>query len=183
MKIHIFGASGAGSTTQGKDLSDILNIPHFDTDDYFWEPSTPPFTVRRTPEQMNSMLKTALAPHESAIVSGSLVSWGAEWKKAFDIAVFLYIPHDLRMERLRSRELQRYGSIIDTDPERKRLYEEFMEWAGSYDTGTIRRSLMVHTNWITELSCPVLTLKGDLSIIERREMIMEHIREIISQAD
>ena len=183
MKIHIFGASGAGSTTLGEDLSAVLSIPHFDTDNYFWEKSDPPYTKRRTVEEMNDLLKTALTAHDSSIVTGSLVSWGPSWHKAFDLAVFLYIPHEIRMERLRQRELQRYGSIIDTDPERNRLYNEFMEWAGSYDTGTTRRSLTTHTNWISQLSCPVLTLKGDLPVIVRREMIMEHIREIISQAD
>ncbi|HEY0273656.1 MAG TPA: hypothetical protein VGC22_10760 [Chitinophaga sp.] len=183
MKIHLFGASGAGSTTQGKDLSGVLSIPFFDTDDYFWAPASIPFTERRSPTERNRLLKAALEPYDSWIIGGSLVSWGPEWKTAFDLAVFLYVPHDLRMERLRARELARYGDLFARDAERKRLHEEFMEWASSYDTGNIHRSLAVHTAWMNELNCPVLTIKGDRSVAERRELIMERIREIVSQAD
>ncbi|SCC44893.1 Adenylate kinase [Chitinophaga costaii] len=183
MKIHLFGASGAGCTTQGKDLAEILNIPFFDTDDYFWAPSSIPFTKRRSPAARNELLKAALEPYDSWIVSGSLVSWGPEWKSAFDLAVFLYVPHDIRMERLRARELARYGDIFEKDVQRKRMHEEFMEWASSYDTGNVRRSLAIHTAWMNTLSCPVLTIKGDMSVAVRREIMMERIREILSQAD
>lgn len=183
MKIHLFGASGAGSTTQGKDLAAKLHIPYFDSDDYFWAPSAIPFTERRPKEERNAMLKAVLEPHDSWIVGGSLVSWGDYWKTAFDLAVFLYVPHPIRMERLKAREMGRYGEIIRTDPERQRMHDEFMEWAASYDTGNVRRSLAVHLAWMNELSCPVLTIKGDYTIEERRETIMERIREIVSQAD
>lgn len=37
MKIHIMGASCAGSTTLGNALSAEWGIPYFDTDDFFWE--------------------------------------------------------------------------------------------------------------------------------------------------
>lgn len=36
MKIHITGASSAGSTTLGSELTTVLSCPYFDTDDYFW---------------------------------------------------------------------------------------------------------------------------------------------------
>lgn len=172
MKILIFGASGAGSTTQGNDLSTELNIPYFDTDHYFWET---PFTVKRPPEERNAMLKEDLAREESFIVGGSLVSWGEEWLKTFDLAVFLYVPTDIRLERLRKRELERYGNAIHTDPERKKLYEEFMEWAALYDTDTPKRSLAVHEDWMEKLNCPVVSIEGDLSIAERREKMLVFI--------
>jgi adenylate kinase family enzyme len=36
-KILIIGEAGRGKTTLAKKLSDKLNIPHFSTDDFFWE--------------------------------------------------------------------------------------------------------------------------------------------------
>jgi adenylate kinase family enzyme len=47
MRLHIFGASGTGTTTLGQALGSTLGVPYFDSDDYFWERSIPPFTVRR----------------------------------------------------------------------------------------------------------------------------------------
>jgi adenylate kinase family enzyme len=46
-RIHIMGASGAGVTSLGRALADTLAIPHHDTDDYFWQPTTPPYRDRR----------------------------------------------------------------------------------------------------------------------------------------
>jgi adenylate kinase family enzyme len=42
-RIHITGASGAGVSTLGCALADALAIPHHDTDDYFWQPTSPPY--------------------------------------------------------------------------------------------------------------------------------------------
>jgi adenylate kinase family enzyme len=178
MKIHIFGASGAGSTTQGRDLSTVLHIPYFDTDNYFWEVSDPPFTIKRSLEKRNEMLWADLAKQESWIIGGSLVNWGEAWNTAFDLAVFMYIPPAVRLERLRKRELERYGDIIYTDPERNRQYNEFMDWAADYDTNTTRRSLVTHKQWIGKLTCPVLIIEEDLSVEEKRKLIVQKIHAI-----
>jgi adenylate kinase family enzyme len=46
-RIHIVGASGAGVTSLGRALADALAIPHHDTDDYFWQPTTPRYQKMR----------------------------------------------------------------------------------------------------------------------------------------
>ncbi len=46
-RIHIMGASGAGVTSLGCALADALAVSHHDTDEYFWRPTTPPYTEMR----------------------------------------------------------------------------------------------------------------------------------------
>jgi adenylate kinase family enzyme len=41
-RVHILGASGAGTTTLARALADDLAIPAFDADDYFWVKTDPP---------------------------------------------------------------------------------------------------------------------------------------------
>jgi len=72
MKIHMMGASFAGSTTLGKASSVWLGFPYFDTDDYFWEPSGPLFTIRRNPDERSKMIQQDLAKHSNLILGGSL---------------------------------------------------------------------------------------------------------------
>ena len=43
MRVHVVGASGSGTTTLGRALAVRLGCPFFDTDDYIWLPSEPPF--------------------------------------------------------------------------------------------------------------------------------------------
>jgi adenylate kinase family enzyme len=42
-RIHIFGASGSGTTTLGKALANRLTIAFFDSDDYYWQKTDPPY--------------------------------------------------------------------------------------------------------------------------------------------
>jgi uridine kinase len=42
-RVHILGASGAGTTTLAQALAARLGCPQYDVDDYFWLPSDPPF--------------------------------------------------------------------------------------------------------------------------------------------
>ncbi len=179
MKIHIFGASGSGVTTLGDALSNQLNIPYFDSDHYFWEASNTPFTKRRKPIERNQLVQTALQQQEDWILGGSIVNWGAEVFPTFDLIVFLWIPSAIRMERLKKRELERYGDIIFTDLERNRLFNEFIAWAKDYDedTGIATRTLNAHQNWIAKQTIPVLTLKGDHSTTQRMEMIMAQLSD------
>ena len=176
MKLHIFGASGSGVTTLGRKLSEMLNFRYFDSDDYFWEKSDPPFTIRRVPELRNYMLSNELQKHEHWILGGSMFNWG--WIPSFDLVVFLWIQPEIRIERLKAREYQRYGDIIFTDPTRNLLYKEFIEWARGYDTGIVTnssRTLAAHENWMKTLTCPILEIREDTTVEKRTALILEKI--------
>lgn len=176
MKVNIVGASGSGVTTLGKQLSLKLGIPYFDSDYYYWEPSDPPFTIRRDPIKRNAMLQRDIAKHKDTLLGGSFISWGDEWLTAFDLVVFLWIPPAIRIERLKQRELERYGNIIYTNAERNRLFNEFIDWASGYDSGIARgRTLQAHEAWLKKLNCPVLELRGDESVESRVNSVMQTI--------
>ena len=40
MKILIFGASGSGTTTLGKEIEKRTDFTHLDIDDYYWKKTT-----------------------------------------------------------------------------------------------------------------------------------------------
>ena len=46
------------------------------------------------------------------MLSGSLCGWGDVAISLFELVVYLAIPHDIRMARLRQRELARFGARI-----------------------------------------------------------------------
>ena len=103
-RIHIFGASGSGTTTLGRAFAGRLECPHFDTDDYFWELTTPPFQKARQCEDRQARLSAALSASNAWILSGSLCGWGDPFIPLFNIAVFLTAPKDIRLARLQERE-------------------------------------------------------------------------------
>lgn len=173
MKIYLFGASGAGVTTLGTGLAEALGIPYFDGDAYFWVPSDPPFIVRRPATERNAALAYDLAKGPSWVLGGCVMGWGEGWPPPADLAVFLWLPPALRLLRLRQREHARYGDVITTDPARAAQYEAFLVWAAGYDDGTSggSRTLANHTAWLGRFACPVLALRGDLTVAERLNAI------------
>lgn len=178
MKIHIMGASCAGSTTLGNALAKRLDYTYLDTDNYYFVPSEIPYAVKRDPAERIAMMKADFDAREDVIVGGSLVSWGDDWHTQFDLVVFLHIPHDVRMQRLHKRELERYGDRIFTDPYRAAQYKQFTAWANGYDdNSTNGRNLGVHKEWLSKLSCPVLIIEGDTSVEERIKRVVAFLSD------
>lgn len=178
MKIHIFGASGSGVTTLGNALSNQTGIPYFDTDAYYWIPTNPPYSSRRNPTERNKLLTNDLNHSADWIIGGSLLNWGEQWLSAFDLAVFLWVSPDLRLERLRKREFQRYGNLIFTDKDRKQQHEEFIDWASGYDSNLAHgRTLQAHENWMRELTCPLIDIRGDYSVAERLAIVLRQMEQ------
>lgn len=167
-RIHITGASGAGTTTLGRALSTALGCPHFDTDDYYWAPTRPRFRAKRPIEERRALLLRDVAPHRSWVLSGSLVSWGGPLVPLFDLVVYLRVPADVRLRRLRAREEERYARDADrTRHEFERDREEFLAWAAGYDEGgTETRSAARHAAWLASLPCPVVRIEGEPPVEE-----------------
>jgi uridine kinase len=162
MRIHITGASGSGTTTLGRALADERDALHVDADNYYWLPTVPPFKEKRESSARHDKLKVDIYSRPDIVLSGSIMGWGREVEDSFDLVVFLYVPAEIRIDRLRERELQRYGIA---DP-------AFLKWAQEYDEGPSEgRSLKKHEAWLSNRSCPVLRLVGDISTKERLRSI------------
>lgn len=108
-RIHIMGASGSGTTSLASALADRHGHRHLDTDDFYWLPTDPPYRQPRQREERLVLLRSALAESASWVLSGSLCGWGDPLISEFDLVVFLVVPTEVRLARLRARELQRYG--------------------------------------------------------------------------
>ncbi len=111
--ILIFGASGSGTSTLGQKICGELGYTWMDTDDYFWMPTTPPFTQKRPREERIELMKKDIDEAENAVLSGSIAGWGDALIPYFTLAVRIEMDRNLRMERLKNREKQRFGSRID----------------------------------------------------------------------
>lgn len=160
--IHIFGASGSGTTTIAKGVCKEVNYKHFDSDDYFWLPTSDPFTVERDREECMHIIQNDLHSYNQWILSGSITGWGDILLPLFDLVVFVYVPQDIRIERLKKREYERYGNRILYGGDRYEESSDFIEWAAAYELGTRRgRSLSKHEAWLKDVTCPVIRVENN----------------------
>ena len=159
--IHIFGASGSGTTTLGKKICKELGYKLMDTDDYFWMPTEPKFALKRPREERIEMMIRDINDFESVVISGSLVDWGDVLIPKFTLAIRIEIEPTIRIARLVQRERVRYGARIEPGGDLHEQHLEFIEWAKSYDTGGMNmRSKVKHDDWQSLLSCKLLHLDG-----------------------
>ena len=167
-RIHIMGASGAGVTSLGRALADALAVPHHDTDDYFWQPTTPPYRNKREPAERLRLMRELFLPRADWVLSGGLDGWGDPIIAQFDLVIFLVTPRDLRLQRLRAREARHFGAdAVAPGGWRHRETEEFIEWASHYEEGDREgRNLARQQAWLALLPCPVLRLDGSRPLPE-----------------
>jgi len=157
--IMIFGASGAGTTTLGRELARLLNFKHHDLDDYVWEPTNPPYLKERTHDERVVLLRPALK--NNFVLSGCLREWGGAFDSHLAMAVFIKTPTSLRLERLEMREFERYGKRIKPGGDLHPRHQEFISYVATYDSGGMNtRSLASQGAWAKTLSCPVVEVSG-----------------------
>lgn len=178
-RLHITGASGTGTTTLGRALASEWSVPHADVDDYFWFPTSPPYTTKRAPSQRLQLMEEIFTGRDAWVLSGSFMGWGDPVIALLDAAVFLSVDHDVRMERLHLRERTRYGTSIAVGGAREAAHRAFMDWAnGDEDPEFDGRNRARHERWLDALPCPVLRLDGTAPVGELVDEIGAYVRSV-----
>ena len=157
MRILVTGAAGSGTSNLGEAIASRWSTAFIEADSFFWLPTNPPFTEKRTPEERGRLMVQALSEQPSCVVAGSVMGWGSQIENAFGLIIFLHVPTEVRLQRLEHREVQRFG----------RANPAFLEWAAQYDAGSQEgRSLARHNAWLATRQCQVIRLEGIHSVEE-----------------
>lgn len=174
-RIHLTGASGSGTTTLGRALAARYGLTHFDVDDYYWEPTDPPFLRKRTYGERVRLLNADIDDRCGWVISGSMMHWGEAIADRAGLILFLTAPTHLRVERLRRRELAEIGPRILPGGDMHRPHENFIAWASGYDDADFRgRSRVQHEAWLTERRAPVLRLDGTAPLTALTRQVDAH---------
>ena len=174
--IHIYGASGSGTSTLGRKISEELGYKFMDTDDYFWLPTNPQYTTKRSKEERLALMKKDIYEADNVVISGSLTDWGDELIPLFTLAVRLVTDTETRIDRLKRREKQKFGERIMPGGDMYTNHMEFLDWAGKYDTGSVNmRSKAKHDEWQKLLLCRQIVLNGADALEENFKKVQAEI--------
>ena len=168
-RLHVMGASGAGTTTLARALASHWSAPHADADDYFWVPTDPPYVEKRADGERIALMRRLFVPREAWVLSGSMMGWGEDVVAACDAVVFLRLDPVERMRRLHAREaLRQEGQTFDPV-----AWQQFLAWASSYDDPEFTgRSLRAHEEWLASVDKPVLRLDSTARPEELRDAVL-----------
>lgn len=166
-RINVIGASGVGKTTLARAVAARLGVPHFDSDDYYHLPTDPPYRQQRTPEDRCAMLERDLEPLDSWVLSGGAAAWtpmSASLRRV-TLHVFVWLPREIRLQRLCEREHAAYGPRILPGGDMESDHVAFMKWTVGYDDGTAEgtNTFPAHEALLRAATCPVLRLADDMT--------------------
>lgn len=172
-RIHVFGASGSGTSSLAREIAGKHGHRHLDTDDYYWLPTSPPFREKRPVDERLARLRDAFRESSAWVLSGSLCGWGDPLVPEFQLVVFVHVPTPIRLARLARRELGRYGAeAIAPGGSLHHAHEGFLDWAAQYDSGGPEmRSRAMHETWLAGIACPIVRLEGDVAAGEQLRRI------------
>ena len=179
-RVHVFGATGYGTTTLGRALAQARGCSYLDTDDYYWQATSIPFEVKRPIAERLRLLQRDLDANLCCVLGGSLCGWGDPLIPYFDAVVFVSLDPAVRMERIQQREISRFGNeAVSEGGKHYSKFTAFMEFCASYDTVPAHapgRGLAKHIAWLANLSCPVIACDSSRPV----ESLVE---EIIARMD
>ncbi|MCG7311377.1 hypothetical protein [Brachybacterium sp. ACRRE] len=167
-RLHIMGASGSGTTTLGRAIANAWSVPHADSDDYFWVPTSPPYTTPRPVPERIGLMRTMFVPRDAWVLSGAINGWAGAVLEECDAVVFLTLDPQERMRRLAARETLRRGGDIEDQ-----ATTEFMQWARGYDDPEFMgRSRRAHEDWLASIPQPVLRLDSGRPVADLKDEVL-----------
>lgn len=119
------------------------------------------------------------------VLSGSLDGWGDPLIPPFDLVVFVFVPTEVRLQRLRKREARRFRRRCRSCGRlwRHQELEEFIDWASRYDNDArVGRNLKRHEAWLAGLPCPVVEVDGTRATRELVEDVLAAIGKRVDDA-
>lgn len=137
IKIHILGGAGTGKSFIANKLSKLLNIPHYDLDDIFWDNSVKHYGIK-APQISRDQKLEEIIKQNSWIIEGVYISW---LEPSFSVAdkVFVLVPSvEIQENRIWDRFYKRLSGIeICKKQETFEGVTELIKWNRNYNESKI----------------------------------------------
>ena len=164
--IIVFGANGSGKSTIGRELARVLNYKFMDHEDYAFEKSEIPYTVKRSREECLRLMLADINEYGSFVLCAVTGDFCEEISSLYDFAVYLSAPHEIRMERIKQRAFERYGERVLEGGDMVERQTAFLDFAA-------KRPLTRIEQWAKTLVCPVMQVDTTKPVFENVELIAE----------
>ena len=170
--IMICGLNGSGKSTLGRSLAEKLQFYFIDNEDLFF-PKTDPnylYASPRTHEEVEKMLFHEIKVHENFVFAAVKGDYGEAIYPFFQYVILINAPKDIRLQRVKNRSFQKFGSRMLPGGDLHKQEESFFEFV-KY------RSENVVEEWIQLLNCPILRIDGTKPIEENIDFIINQIKK------
>lgn len=172
-KIIICGGNGAGKSTLGKALSLKTGWIFKDIEDYYFPKSNSeyPYEIQRTEEEVIDLLYKDLCKEDNLIFASVRGNHNPKTAAMFTCAVFVSVPKEIRMKRVRERSYAKFG---DRALEGGDLYER----EEAFFNIVKNRTDKTVTDWLETMDIPIITVDGTKKTEENIITILKELSKI-----
>ncbi len=169
-KIIVCGGNGAGKSTLGRALAEKTGWVFKDVEDYYFPKTNPEYiyAVQRTEEEVINALYADLKGNDNIIFASVRGNYSEQIAGMFTRAIFLSVPKDIRMKRIRQRSYDKFGDRIMEGGD---LYEQ----ENAFFDLVEKRSEKSITDWLEALDIPIIKVDGTERIEDNIDTIFNLI--------
>lgn len=168
--IIVCGMNGAGKSTLGRALAQKLGYRFIDIEDMYF-PKTDPnylYSAPRTEKEVEARLMEEILGCKAFVLAAVKGNYGERIAGSFDLAVYVDVPKDVRMERIKKRSYDKFGERVMPGGDlygRERRFFEMCE----------NRDEHIAENWVKTLNCPVIRVDGLRMVEENVDFIIKNM--------
>ena len=162
--ICICGLNGSGKTALASALAKELKLKHMDIEQYYFTSTDNPYASSRTRAEVEQLLLEDIKQNPRFVFSAVNGNMIPEINANYDLVVYLNVPLDMRMKRIRQRAIDKFGDRVLPGGDMYKQEEKFFAYAE-------KRTPEKIDNWLETLSCRVIRLDGTKPIQENVEFI------------
>ncbi len=169
--IIVCGLNGSGKSTLGKALARKLHFHFIDNEDLYF-PKTDTnymYASPRTRKEVENMLWSEIQAYENFVFASVKGDYGEAVYPFFKYAVWIEVPRDIRLQRVRNRSFQKFGERMLTGGDLHEQEERFFDFVKSRPENTVEE-------WVQSLKCPILRIDGIKPVEENIDCLMEQMQ-------
>lgn len=155
----------------GKVLARQLGFHFVDSEQLYFPKTDPhyPYASPRTRKEVEQLLFREIKAHKDFVLASVKGDYGETIYPFFQYAVWMDVPSDIRLQRVKERSFQKFGSRMLPGGDLYEQEESFFDFVKSRAENTVEE-------WLLSLRCPVIRVDGTKPIEENVEFIIERIR-------
>lgn len=171
MKIVVCGLNGVGKSTLGRVLADRLHFHFIDIEDLYF-PKVSDWYLYDSPRSRNeveSLYTEQMEIYPNVVFSAVKGDYGENIDLQFDYAVYIDVPKDIRMQRVRERSFTKFAERILPGGDLYDKEENFFKKVSSRDGSFVE-------DWLNSLKCSIIRVDGTKNIEENTDYIINEIQ-------
>lgn len=170
--IMVCGLNGSGKSTLGKALAEKIGYYFIDNETLFF-PKTDTnymFASPRSKKEVEKLLMDEVREHENFVFAAVKGNYGEEILPLYKYIVLIDVPKDIRMQRVRERSFQKFGSRMMPGGDLYEQEEVFMNMVSA-------RTKQYVEEWVDSIEAFVIRVDGTKPVKENVKNIAEQITE------